>query len=556
MGRPVLKTLRSQAWLPLAALIGLTGTGLGLVIVEAVWLRGLLSLGVVVAGLVLWAALRRANAREQDAQHALRTEMHAHHNTRKDLSAATQAAQAANVAKTKYMLGLSHELRTPLNAILGYAQLLERQQADARLTENAARTIKRSGEHLAGMIEGLLDISKIEAGRLDLYRHKIAFPAFVDELVNVFALQARSKGIGFEFKANSVLPDQVYTDEKRLRQILTNLLSNAVKFTHDGNVTLSVSYRGQVASFEIADTGIGIKPDDLERIFLPFERAEGPPGSPIVPGTGLGLTISQLLADIMGGDLSVESVPGEGTVFTVRMMLASASHTKDSEHSNRTLTGYDGKRLSILVAEDNQAHRALISDLLRPLGFTIIEAEGGHACLSELALHRPDLVFLDLTMPDLSGWDVARRIRARIGTRLPIVIISADAGAERNQPDFRALYDGYIIKPFTLDALLDQISSLLSIRWVYASDPADPAPVASFAPAELPNPRQLGQLRSLAHAGLLRSLDPVLADIERTKPGAARFCQSVKTLVQSNQLDDLLALIDQAQALLTPSDAP
>mgnify|MGYP000052993281 CR=1 FL=1 len=520
----------------------------------ALTLTKLFIIVLLITGVVMWLIVLTQDSRnfaeEEARRHTqlLMAEIDAHQETDRQLQRAKEAAESANLAKSKYMMGLSHELRTPLNAILGYAQLLERQTADPKLVENAARTIKRSGEHLAGMIEGLLDISKIEAGRLEIDRHKMAFPAFLDELIDMFSLQAQGKGIGFEFNAHSRLPDFVYTDEKRLRQILINLLSNAIKFTNEGNVSLSVSYRGQVATFEIADTGMGIAEDDLERIFLPFERAEGPAGAPVVPGTGLGLTITQLLVDIMGGDLVIESTPGQGTTFTIRLMLSSAGQAKEADKPARAIVGYEGPPVSILVTDDNEAHRRLVSDLLRPLGFRIINAGGGHACLSALALHRPDLVFLDISMPGLSGWEVAKRIRQRLGNSLPILMISADAGAERNQPEYRTLYDGYIIKPFALDALLEQISTVLSIQWIYADSPgAGPVQPQSFTSDELPDAQQLNQLYTLAEADLVRSVEAFLSDIERSNPATARFCAHLKNFVRAYQMPELLAVLDKVR---------
>ena len=256
----------------MALVLGVIGLVFGLIYVQstlddtipkaaiALTLTKLFVIVLVIAGVIVWLFVltqdNRNFAEEEARRHTqlLQDEIDAHRETDRQLQRAKEAAESANLAKSKYMMGLSHELRTPLNAILGYAQLLERQEPSPKLVDNAARTIKRSGEHLAGMIEGLLDISKIEAGRLEIYRHKMAFPPFLDELIDMFTLQAQAKGISFEFSSQSRLPDFVYTDEKRLRQVLINLLSNAVKFTHEGGVHLSVKYRGQVATFEIIDS--------------------------------------------------------------------------------------------------------------------------------------------------------------------------------------------------------------------------------------------------------------------------------------------------------------
>ncbi len=509
----------------------------------------------VITGIVVWLFVLTQDSRnfaeEEARRHTqlLMAEIDAHNETDRQLQRAKEAAESANLAKSKYMVGLSHELRTPLNAILGYAQLLERQKGEAPFIQNAARTIKRSGEHLAGMIEGLLDISKVEAGKLEIYRQKTALKPFLDQLVDMFALQAKAKGIRFDFEASSALPDHVYTDEKRLRQILINLLSNAIKFTRQGHVSLTINYRNQIATFIVEDTGIGIAQEDIERVFLPFERCEMPPGSEQEPGTGLGLTITHLLVDIMGGDIVAESEPGKGTRFTIRLMLSSAGEGEEQKATPRTISGYAGQRRTVLVTDDNPAHRHLVEDFLRPLGFRVVAAENGHACLSALALHRPDLILLDISMPDLSGWEVARRVRERHGPGLPVVMLSADAGSERNRPEFRNLHDGYLIKPFALDAMLDVVGTLLSLEWVHQNPGEEPsADVAVFGSDELPSTRHLRQLYTLGEADLVRSANAVLSEIETTRPDTARFCAHLRKLINGHQVPEFLAAIEKAQS--------
>ena len=219
-------------------------------------------------------------------------------------SAPRKSQKSANLAKSRYVVGLSHELRSPLNAISGYAQLLEQDPSLNTKPRDQVRVVRRSADHLSGLIDGILDISKIEAGRLYLSRDEVRVSEFLDQLVGMFRLQAAAKGIDFIFKRPTVLPVVVYADEKRLRQILINLLSNAIKFTQRGSVQFVVHYRSPVAEFEVIDTGPGIQSTDLERIFAPFERGALGVSQPQT-GTGLGLTISRLLAGVMGGDIQV-----------------------------------------------------------------------------------------------------------------------------------------------------------------------------------------------------------------------------------------------------------
>jgi signal transduction histidine kinase/CheY-like chemotaxis protein/purine-cytosine permease-like protein len=430
----------------------------------------------IIAGIVVWLFVlsneSRRVAEEEAHRHTalLLEEIEAHQETDRKLQAAKEAAESANLAKSRYVTGLSHELRSPLNSILGYAQLLERQRDEHPMVGRAARTILRSGEHLSGLIEGLLDISKIEAGKLYLYRDKMALAANVNQLVEMFSLQAREKGIDFAFDQATPLPEYVFTDEKRLRQILINLISNAIKFTDKGTVTMRLSYRNQIAKFDIIDTGSGIPADELDRIFLPFQRGTRPIGAEPQPGTGLGLTITKLLVEIMGGELTVTSEVGKGTQFSFRMLLSSTWMPDAPKHSTARITGYYGPRKSIVVADDDPAQRELLSDVLGTLGFDVITVNDGVECMRSLRLQRPDLLILDVAMPRRNGWEVARKVRGDVTNRLPIIMISADAGSERLQPEYNILYDGYLIKPFKIDDLVQQIGSTLGLLWVEEDD--------------------------------------------------------------------------------------
>lgn len=508
----------------------------------------------IIAGIIVWlfvlAQESRRFAEDEARKHTrlLMDEILAHEETDRLLQKAKEVAEQANVAKSKYVVGLSHELRTPLSAILGYAQLLERQKGLPVYIHNAARTIKRSGEHLADMIEGLLDISKIEAGRLEIFRHKIALRPFLDQIVDMLTLQAQSKGIEFEFRASSSMPDYVFTDEKRLRQVLINLLSNAIKFTDQGRVSLAVTYRSQVATFDIEDTGIGINESDIERVFLPFERAEQTGNVSRTPGTGLGLTITKLLVEIMGGELRVRSTAGVGTHFAIRLHLSAASGPDDSPAAVSRIAGYEGPRRTVLVADDDANQRALLEDMLRPLGFTVISAADGRACLSALSLYRPDILVLDIAMPGASGWQVAREARRRIGRDLPIIMLSADAGNERTRPEHVELYDAYLIKPFSFDELLDWLATLMSLTWVHEGEGGGQVEVQqTFSAQELPDPAKLKQLRTLGETGFIRSIEATLNDIESSSPSTARFCGHMRLLVTNYRLRDFLAVIEEVK---------
>ncbi len=428
----------------------------------------LLITGVVAWLFVLAHESRRAAQEEVTRQTALLlAEIEAHKRTDQLLQQAKDTAEAANQAKSRYVTGISHELRTPLNAIFGYAQLLERDQTIPNHRRDAIRIMRRSAQHLGGLIEGLLDISKIEAGRLQLNREEVRIKEFLAQLVDMFRMQADARGIEFRSHISDSLPEVVNTDEKRLRQICINLLSNAIKFTDQGYVSFGVAYRNQIAEFEIVDSGVGIPAEDIERVFEPFARGQATAVA-ATPGTGLGLTITSLLTDIMGGELTLTSTPGVGTRVRVRLML-SAVHSPGSERAaTEQIAGYRGPRRTVLVADDDPSHLALVEDILRPLGFDVHTAADGLTCLDMAAELSPDLALLDISMPGMTGWDVASRLRKM--ERPPrIVIITADAADIRRPSTPGDQHDGMLAKPVEIAALLDRIGAVLDLEWEYES---------------------------------------------------------------------------------------
>ena len=345
--------------------------------------------------------------------------------------------------------------------MLGYAQLLERAEDIPPARQRGISIMRRSGEHLANLIEGLLDISKIEAGKLDIFREEVRIGDLVNQLVAMFEQQARDKGLTFSYNSPHWLPEAVMTDEKRLRQILINLLSNAVKFTDKGGVTLDFQYRSEVAFFSVHDTGIGIDPEDQERIFKPFERVSGDSRR---IGTGLGLTISRLLTYIMGGDLQVESICGEGTTFKLTLMLPSYSGDAYQPTEPVVITGYPGKRHTLMVVDDDESHRQLMTDLLAPIGFTLITAENAQIAMGLVAENHVDLFLLDVAMPDISGWELLRHLRGQ-GQLAPIIMISAEADEGKWSHVSGEGEVRYQVKPLRVPLLLENIGEMLELQW-------------------------------------------------------------------------------------------
>jgi signal transduction histidine kinase/CheY-like chemotaxis protein len=478
-----------------------------------VFLSLLMLSGVVCWIIVLALENRRHAERETDRQTAmLFDEIEAHKRTDEALQRAKEVAESANVAKSRYIVGLSHEIRAPLNAIYGYAQLLER--ARGIPSENAVRVIRRSAEHLTSLIDGLLDISRIEGGVLRLTRDRVPLPEVLDQLEDMFRLQAANKGIQFRCERPRNLPATVHADLKRLRQVLINLLSNAVKYTETGEAGLIVRYRNQVAEFEIVDTGIGIPEDELERVFEPFERGAAATVRAI-PGTGLGLTITKLLVQIMGGEISIRSTPGVGTRFTVKLLLSEAPHDPRALDLPRRITGYEGAVRRILLVDDDPAHSDLVAQLLQTLGFEVHVADNGAAGIRLAGTVLPDLAMVDLSLPDMTGWDVVSALRADGRQEaLRVIIVSANAH-EFSAGGGESPHDAFVIKPVDLQQLLETVRVQLRLEWRHETA-AEPLPVTPLAvPGIAPRSRRhLEDLYQLGLIGHVRGIQAKLSEVE------------------------------------------
>lgn len=513
----------------------------------------------VIAGVAAWLLVlaresQRVAQEETDRQTQLLTdEITAHRRTDAQLQKAKEVAEAANLAKSGFVVGVSHELRSPLNAILGYAQLLEHDASIPEARRESIGIIRRSGEHLTGLIEGLLDISKIEAGRIELYRDEVRLPEFMGQIANMFRLQAEAKGLAFLFDMPAGLPKVVYTDERRLRQILINLLSNAIKFTHQGTVALRVRWRGAIAEIEVADTGIGIGGADLERVFEPFQRIDEARAASSPPGVGLGLTITKLLTQIMGGEITLHSQPGAGSRFTIRLMLSEVMQPRPAAPATRLVAGYAGPRRTVVVVDDNPVHRALLGDMLVPLGFTVLAAEDGADCLLLAGRLRPDLFLIDLAMPGMDGWELAGRLRATGHVDARIVIVSANAGELRRPPDADSHHDAVIPKPIDLPLLLDTIATRLGLAWTDLPATGSAAVVGAGTgmggrPVARLSPSQVAQLRDLALIGYVRGIRRRLDEMEAEDPSTAPAVAGLRVLVAQFRLDEFMAALDRLQS--------
>ena len=528
---------------------------------------------LLIAAMVAWWAVlaQRSRARAQEESRrqtqtlhaqalvlqsqaqALGQEIASHQRTDLQLQQAKAVADAANQAKSRYVTAISHELRTPLNSILGYAQLLEDDPSVPAHRRGAVQVIRRGGEHLLSLIEGTLDIARIESGRLALESAPMHFAEGMDELVRLFEPQAAQQGLRFVHRRTGTLPELVRADEKRLRQILINLLGNAVKFTRAGQVTFSVDYQREMARFEIEDTGPGLSEAELAQVFEPFVRGTAAGGN-ATSGTGLGLTIARMLTGLMGGELTVSSRPGVGSCFAVKLYLPELRARASQRERPGALrpVGYAGPRLRLLVVDNEEADRNLLVERMAPLGFELLQADSGEAALAVLGTEAVDAIFLDLAMPGIDGWATLRCLRERGLSRAPTAIVSANAFDKGLDNDLGITPADFLVKPVRMAELLAWLQTRLALQWLYAevidrNANLEPAPDGDLAgPMATPPAEALQALDELVRLGYLRGIQRKLDAIEAEHPDCAAFVGRLRGLAKGFQLDTLAHLVQSA----------
>ncbi len=477
----------------------------------------------------------------------LMQEIEAHRKTDAALQQASAAAESANRAKSRYVTGLSHELRTPLNSILGYAQLLL-QAADELppARREAAATIYRSGEHLLALVDGLLDVARIEAGKLQLNVSETPLPDFVAQLSAMLEPQATDKGLQFDFQTSGRIPEVVRIDEKRVRQILINLIGNAIRFTSHGSVSVRAGYAWETLTFEITDTGPGMPAAELERLFLPFERGDA--AREHDHGAGLGLTICRLLTELMGGNLQVNSEVGKGTRFIVKLFASEVRAPQLLTGGPHNIKGYTGLRRTVLVVDDLVDQRRIVTHTLAPLGFPVVEAESGPEGLQWLGTASADVIVMDVAMPMMDGFEASRLIRDNQLSAAPILILSANAFADDREKGAAAGCDDYLAKPLHLPLLLDKLAALLQLQWI--AEPAHAhAPTAAAlagAPASLPAALQ-EKLRTLLEMGYVQGIQEQLDAAETGAPELATLLEPLRALARRFRLTELAQLLTARQ---------
>ncbi|HEY9640865.1 MAG TPA: ATP-binding protein, partial [Coleofasciculaceae cyanobacterium] len=473
----------------------------------------------------------------------------------RDRKRAEEMAESANHAKSEFLANMSHELRTPLNGILGYTQICQKDRNLSEIQKNRIGIIHQCGEHLLTLINDVLDLSKIEARKMELYPREVLLSEFLEGIVEICRIKAEQKGLVLAYQTLTPLPRAIRADDKRLRQVLLNLLGNAIKFTETGTVAFKVSYQQQTMRFQIEDTGVGIAPDQVEAIFLPFQQTGD--RNRRVEGAGLGLAISRQLVELMGSSLQVQSTPEQGSAFWLDVELPEVDQaTQLDSNLRRTIIGFRGDKRKVLVVDDKLMNRSVLVHLLEPLGFDVLEAVDGLDGLQKAHEFKPDVILIDLVMPNLDGFEVTRRVRQSPNLNKAVVIaISASVFGLDQRQSLNVGCDDFLPKPIRELDLLEKLQRYLDLEWIYeekdknleTSDVSDhPGSSSSLilnSSMAVPPPDEIAALFDLAMRGDLRELAKRATQLEEQdqqwKPFTTHLWQLAKGFKGRQILDFL-----------------